>query len=292
LRNEILDRISACSPYEKHQDAVSQCQKGTCHWFVGDAKFKLWEKGDSKGILWGFGVPGAGKTILTSFVIEHLRQTLKHRHVAYLYCDYKDENQWPAPDLLASIVRQLAETDERMLAIATELWEEAMKQKGYERYQGNVPSHVLCLEEILQKFGKLSPHIFIVVDGLDEIPERNYRGVEIRKDFANSLQKLPENYHILITSRPHVGIGNLFRNCTGFEISPPSSDIETFVRSSFSTSTRLSQLLGREDDVKKRLVDTIVRQCSGMYESAPCHHARRITQLTRVKVLDGTTSDD
>ncbi|KAH6874258.1 ankyrin repeat-containing domain protein [Coprinopsis sp. MPI-PUGE-AT-0042] len=52
---------------------VSKATLGTGMWLVKGDKFRLWlePNGDIK-IFWGSGIPGAGKTLLASIVIEHL----------------------------------------------------------------------------------------------------------------------------------------------------------------------------------------------------------------------------
>lgn len=67
---------------------------------------------DTKGqTLFCPGIPGAGKTILTSIVIEHLHQKFENTDVAicYIYCDFRRQNDQGLADLLASLLKQLAE---------------------------------------------------------------------------------------------------------------------------------------------------------------------------------------
>lgn len=274
-----MDKISSSSPHQRHYDAKSQYEDGTCQWFIEDGRFKSWERGDCEAILWGFGVPGAGKTVLTSFVIDHLKGTLKHPHVAYLYGDYKDENQWSALSLLSSITRQLAETDQSIFAKVSEFWDDSAK-KYYNRHPFDLRWNVA----VLQHIGILVPDLFIIIDALDEIPHHTERGGEIRKEFADSLRELPDTYRIFVTSRPHLGMETLLGSLAKLEISPPKSDIKAFVRSKFSTSTRLRHLLGQNECLKEKFADALVDRSSGMFLMARLQ-LNQISSMVTVKQI-------
>ncbi|KAH6916386.1 hypothetical protein BKA70DRAFT_485389 [Coprinopsis sp. MPI-PUGE-AT-0042] len=61
-----------------YHDMLSKATAGTGMWLVKGDKFRLWlePNGDIK-IFWGSGIPGAGKTLLASIVIQHLEALCK-----------------------------------------------------------------------------------------------------------------------------------------------------------------------------------------------------------------------
>jgi hypothetical protein len=58
------------------------------------------------------GIPGAGKTILTSIVIDDLHTRFQDESsvgIAYLYCNFRQRDEQKAEGLLASLLKQLSQ---------------------------------------------------------------------------------------------------------------------------------------------------------------------------------------
>ena len=55
------------------------------------------------------GIPGAGKTMIAAIAIDHLLNTVQHsKHgVAYVYCNYKAQEEQDVSSALAAILKQL-----------------------------------------------------------------------------------------------------------------------------------------------------------------------------------------
>jgi hypothetical protein len=89
---------------------LSRRQAGTGQWLLESAEFQSWVETHQK-ILFCPRIPGVGKTILTSIVIDHL-YTKFHKDtvigIAYLFCDFRQQDEQKAEDLLASLLKQLA----------------------------------------------------------------------------------------------------------------------------------------------------------------------------------------
>lgn len=71
-------------------------------------KFQKWSD-ESKQTLFCPGIPGAGKTMVTSITVEHLQAKFQNDPgigIAYLYCNFRQQEQKPA-DLLLSLLKQL-----------------------------------------------------------------------------------------------------------------------------------------------------------------------------------------
>ncbi|KAJ3525468.1 hypothetical protein NM208_g11627 [Fusarium decemcellulare] len=101
----------------------------------------------------GAGIPGAGKTTLTSIVVDNLEARFSGNRevgIAYVYCDFRRQNVWGDEDLLASLLKQLAQGRPTLGEISTTL--------------GSV--------------ARLYSQVFIIVDALDEFQTSdNYRSI-------------------------------------------------------------------------------------------------------------------
>ncbi|KAL2150551.1 hypothetical protein VTH82DRAFT_7114 [Thermothelomyces myriococcoides] len=81
-------------PVERHQltdIAGGVCEKDTCKWLFDKAEWKNWKQGSESRLLWIYGLPGAGKTVLSYSMAEKLSEEAKkdnHLGFAYYYCSY------------------------------------------------------------------------------------------------------------------------------------------------------------------------------------------------------------
>ncbi|KAF4635076.1 hypothetical protein G7Y89_g3034 [Cudoniella acicularis] len=100
---------SKFNPYEKHRNANGLRYPNTVTWFFDSPEYKVWLETPNSGI-WLYGIPGAGKTILTSAVIEEVK-FLAYQNggfaVAYYYCEYKLEQTQRLSNILGSLIIQL-----------------------------------------------------------------------------------------------------------------------------------------------------------------------------------------
>ena len=99
-----------CDPSDNYHAALKRRQHGTGIWLTESDSFRIWSQKD-RGMFWLRGLPGSGKTVLTSTVIEYLQfsMTCKEKGVAlaYFYIDYRDPSKQNLDACLATLVRQV-----------------------------------------------------------------------------------------------------------------------------------------------------------------------------------------
>ncbi|TGZ76141.1 hypothetical protein EX30DRAFT_312931, partial [Ascodesmis nigricans] len=93
--------------YERHHKAQ---YKGTGQWIFEDSEFQKWRQ-LLEGVLWIQGKAGAGKSVLTSFIIDKLQKQDSNNkvccvHVYFFFRNGDDRTAGPAT-MLASLVEQL-----------------------------------------------------------------------------------------------------------------------------------------------------------------------------------------
>jgi DNA replication protein DnaC len=57
--------------------------------------------------LWIYGIPGCGKTILSSAIIENLRASLGSQFVLYFYFDFNNTAKQSLQNMIRSLISQL-----------------------------------------------------------------------------------------------------------------------------------------------------------------------------------------
>jgi hypothetical protein len=103
----ILDWITPIDYASQQSDFISRRQAGTGQWLLHSAEFHEWVEAD-KQILFCPGIPGAGKTILTSIIVDELTTRFyenKSVGIAYLYCNFRRKDDQEVQDLLASLLK-------------------------------------------------------------------------------------------------------------------------------------------------------------------------------------------
>jgi hypothetical protein len=113
-KKALLDNICNVDYLQQHRDAISRHHHGTGNWFLDEDKYQTWA-GSSCGTLICPGVPGAGKTIITAWIIEkQLRATQASRKpVVFIYYNYKRQDQQTLRHTLQNFLRQVVAQQKR-----------------------------------------------------------------------------------------------------------------------------------------------------------------------------------
>ncbi|KAJ7755259.1 hypothetical protein B0H16DRAFT_732523 [Mycena metata] len=204
-KKQIMDWITSLNFFQRQADIFSLWQPGTGQWLLSNPKFYKWESVPGQ-ILWCRGIPGAGKTILSSLVIHHLRDQFRDGNigVACIYLDHKETEAQTPVNLLAGLWKQLVV--DKPLTIAV--------QELYRHHQQRDTSPVIDeVFSILQAAVAERSGVYFVIDALDEYPEHQ-RNILLR--YLSRLQAPTISF--LITSRPHVTLAPFFTEPQTLEI--------------------------------------------------------------------------
>ncbi|RYP18976.1 hypothetical protein DL767_009724 [Monosporascus sp. MG133] len=108
-RNKILDWLTPIDYGPQQSDFIARREDGTGQWLLHSDHLREW-LGKSKQVLFCPGMPGAGKTILTSVVIKHLWDTFQNDPtiaIAYIYCNFRQQYEQKIGDLLSTRLGEL-----------------------------------------------------------------------------------------------------------------------------------------------------------------------------------------
>lgn len=109
--HEILDWLTPRDYSYLQRRYLAKLQPGTGQWFLNSAGYQTWLNAGGQ-VLFCPGIPGAGKTIMTATVIEDLHDKFQSDSsigIAYLYCDFRRQDEQKAEDLLISLLKQLSQ---------------------------------------------------------------------------------------------------------------------------------------------------------------------------------------
>ena len=111
-REKVLDWVCTINHEQKHHDLRLPRVDGTGEWFLDIPEYRRWrdEPHLHSNVLWCQGIQGSGKSVLTSLVIDQLKERLADATVAiaHFYLDYRDQETQSAEDVIASLLKQVA----------------------------------------------------------------------------------------------------------------------------------------------------------------------------------------
>ncbi|KAH6668301.1 hypothetical protein B0J14DRAFT_158963 [Halenospora varia] len=121
----ILDWLTSIDYTAQQSDFISRRQEGTGQWLLESAEFRAWVE-TKKQTLFCPGIPGAGKTILTSIMVNEL--TIRFSNdptigLAFIYFNFRRQDEQKIDDLLASLLKKLAESQPYLPVTVKELYD-------------------------------------------------------------------------------------------------------------------------------------------------------------------------
>ncbi|KAL1602368.1 hypothetical protein SLS60_005784 [Paraconiothyrium brasiliense] len=259
MHSKIVEWISPTNYPAQQSDTISRRQKGTGQWFLDAPEFTTW-LGKPRGTLFCPGIPGAGKTIVAAIAIDYLLKSVQSSSVglAYVYCNYKAQEEQGTSSILAAIVKQLVQGQ----SLKGEPVERLHKQHAD---RGTKPS----LEEIfdaLQEVVAMYPKIYVVVDALDEC--RNNDGT--RSQLLARLRDLQvgADVRIMATSRYIPEIEDGFQTAMKLEIRASDEDVRQYIA---GQEYRLPRCIRRDPALQTMIQDKLVKAVGGMFLLARLH---------------------
>jgi Cdc6-like AAA superfamily ATPase len=249
----ILNWLTQIDFVSQQNDFITRRQAGTGQWLLDSTQYQSWLE-TNKQTLFCPGIPGAGKTILTSIVVEELTKWFSNDPtigIAYVYCNFKRQDEQKIENLLASLLRQLAESQPSLPGAVTELYDSHKTKQTR-------PS----LDEIsrsLQVVTTLFSRVFIIVDALDECQISD----GCRQRFLLSLFDLQAKCgaNLFATSRPISSIEKEFEGNSKLEIRASEEDVQEYLNSHLF---RLPKFVDRSPKLQEEIKTDIVKAVDGM----------------------------
>ena len=251
----ILDWVASNEHGNRHTDNLSRRLAGTDQWLLDLDRFKDWQA-EAKRSLFCHGMQGAGKTVLTAVVVDHLYAHKRANKdpcaigIAFLYCRREDAKSQTHESLLLSILRHFSRG-------LPSLHQDVRKLHQQHQGAGTRPlvSEILrCLQSTLRMYGRA----FIVVDALDECEPR------CRSRLLDSLFQLQEDHgvNLFVTTRPHDGIESRFPKDSTLEIKADGTDIRRYLEAGME---ELPGFVKNTPELREKIKDDIVAAVCGMF---------------------------
>ncbi|KAF3097254.1 hypothetical protein TWF102_003923 [Orbilia oligospora] len=267
-KRRIINWASTANPRAAHQNNLSLRYAGTAEWFADRDEYQTW-RNTPNARLWLSGIPGAGKTVMVSSIIESIIDEMEDSDaIAFHYCDFKSKDSQTLDNILCSLIMQVS----KQSASAFDILEEVYIKHNPDGSIGSCLGDCgVDLIQILSQVSKPYANLIIVVDGLDECTNR--------ADLAQQLSRLPDigpnPIKVLLCSRPEPDLENVLSTYDRIEVAASKSDVQLYVALAVEDRIRSKKLrLGRprpgKPDMKPLIIDSLVEGCKGMFQWAVC----------------------
>ncbi|KAK4656897.1 hypothetical protein QC762_208180 [Podospora pseudocomata] len=251
---EVLDWLTKIDYGPQQSDYLKRRQPGTGQWLLDSEKFKGWLSASNQ-TLFCPGIPGAGKTILTSVVVDHLGSKFHNDPkigIAYIYFNFQRQDKQTIDDLLASVLKQIAESQPSVPGSVKDLFDKHKTKRTRPLLDETL--------RVLQSVAATCSRVFIVVDALDECQTSE----SCRKRFLSELFNLQKMHgiNIFATSRSITEIVDRFKTSISLEIRASTADVAQYLEGHIS---QLPSFVQQNRRLREEITAGISEAVDGMF---------------------------
>ncbi|KAI0444158.1 hypothetical protein F4803DRAFT_561045 [Xylaria telfairii] len=241
---EILDWISRIDYGPQQSNILNMAQQGTGQWFLNCVQYQDWLHAGTK-TLFCPGMPGAGKTVLTSIIINDLWTRFREDTaigLAYIYCDFRRKEEQKLQDLNCSLLKQLAERHPNLPEDLKDLY----RGHATRRTRPSPKELSKALRSTVATYSR----VYVVIDALDECEVSN----GCRDRFLSEIFDIQSGgkVRLLATSRYNPLIEDRFKD----------DDIQRYLDDHIS---ELPAFIKDDSDLRREIKTSIARAADGMF---------------------------
>ncbi|KZL65007.1 ankyrin repeat protein [Colletotrichum incanum] len=225
----------------------------TGQWLLNSPEFQSWLQTDRQ-TLFCPGLPGAGKTIVTSIVVEHLHNRYEDDSsigVAYIFCNFQRQDEQKLGNLLATMLQQLCHGKSPLPEEVKNLYRK--HQKADTR-----PSRseiVKTLRAVAARHTK----VYILVDALDECQNDD----SCRDNLIYEISSFASfgNINVFATSRHIPNITDQFKEDVKLEIQASQKDVERYLDNhllNLNVPASIKSNSDLKEEIKTRIVQFLL----------------------------------
>ncbi|KAH6904523.1 hypothetical protein BKA70DRAFT_1297030 [Coprinopsis sp. MPI-PUGE-AT-0042] len=251
---DILNWLSPLNFRSILQDNLEKRVENTGEWLLKAECFRQWVRARiaDGSIIWGTGMPGAGKTMLASIVIEHLqdlaeRNPAENMSVMFAYCRYTEP--LTVKNILAALVRQTLERQPSLISMLQPLHARNIcEQTSLTKSQ---------LTAVLKDISRGFSVNYYILDGLDEALD------DIQFNLLKTLSSLGGNF--FITSRPLEILKSRLPDAGHFTIEAKEEDIRLLIEARIQENPTLEAAMQNEQPLGMDVVRSVQTKSAGMF---------------------------
>lgn len=202
------------------------------------------------------GIPGAGKTMMSSIVVDDLRNTFGDNDrigIACLFCSYKSQNEQTSADLLASLLKQLVQELPVLPDVVKTLYERHAKTNTRPSFR----ELSMVLHSVVDSYFR----VFFVIDALDECTNIDRSREHLLREVFNLQSQT--RISLFATSRFIAEIEKEFEGSISLKIRASDEDVQRYLDERIPQLLRssISKYAGLQDMIRREILKAV----DGMY---------------------------
>jgi len=249
-KKDMLKWLYKVDPFENHSAARTKWEPGTGEWFTSSHEFTSWLLPGRS--LWLYGIPGAGKTVLSSTIVERIKECLGRFPLCF-YFDYRDQRKQSVVNMLYTVLAQLAEN-----GVPPEI-QELYKMSAHGTRDATIGQLKETFLSIAKRIASGRHTTYLVLDALDECEDR----AMLLSVMAEICQSACIN--VLTTSRPEQDISSVLKEIVTYNIPIQNEKVNEDIKTHIQTCLKNDHKLRKWDDEAKILVaNRLTYKANGM----------------------------
>ncbi|KAG2006936.1 ankyrin repeat domain-containing protein 50 [Coprinopsis cinerea AmutBmut pab1-1] len=232
-----------------HNDMKKKRIPETGNWFITSKEYKDWK--DTKGaVLCATGIPGAGKTVLMSRVIDDLLplEESADQKICILFIYNRYNETFSVGDILKSFILQILQRHSHLVDLVKPLYRRGL-------LENTSPSD----DDLLRVLLKLEDHFdrtYCAIDGVDEVDRKNL------VDLILVLEQLQGN--VIFASRPLESLRTSLKNAVYLTLLAQDHDLRLLVDDRLRRYSGLCRILEKHN-YREEAIRRITEKAAGMF---------------------------
>ncbi|KAK4059302.1 hypothetical protein Trihar35433_11055 [Trichoderma harzianum] len=259
--------LSPPNPSENYNNGIKHRYGDSGQWFLQSKEYSLW-KSRPNSFLWLQGIPGCGKTVLSSIIVKDLEDN-NVKNVLYFFFDFTNRDKRLFDKALGSLVLQLYCKNENTRKPLDSLYDSC--GKGITR-----PS----ADQLFETFQNMLQHageIRVILDALDECQTRKEHPTGGLLTSIEALATSQQtNIHLLVTARPEQDITSSIGSWARSQDIVPlqrglvAGDILAYIKARVRSGEGPLKRWNERPEVQNEIETRLSKEANGMFRWVTC----------------------
>lgn len=262
-QRDLTARIRSLDFLAKHRSVEAIRLDCTGTWLLEDMSFQLWmTEAPSSGFAL-YGIPGSGKMVLASNVIDFIASSLSQSEngLCYHYCDYTEVSSLQSPTIWRSLTKQLFQQLATDLEVLPDQTASLLRNITEAQNTTAQLTPLACFKEVTRRFKR----VVVIVDALDELPEAERKG--LLRTLVSFVEQETPKMKVFVTCRQgEVRVRHILKPFHHIELDPEilEDDMSRFVISTVNEKLQSGELALSNLNLKDVIISTLNKGAKDM----------------------------
>ncbi|KAF8467186.1 hypothetical protein BDZ91DRAFT_848457 [Kalaharituber pfeilii] len=263
-RQRQLRRISDYNHTITFLEFANASHSCTGRWLFEMDEYKQWVQSNHSSLLWCYGIPGSGKSVLSTSIMKHLLDTCVQEtqndsgktFIGYFFCTFSDYRSLKFEEIIRSLVKQVLSVFD-----GPSEFEEYLAR--FFEQCNNIPSTDLW-KELFIRTCRIPNHIYLIIDGIDECPGSIQAQI---LELINQILSILRCIKVFLSSRKEIYLARNLRNAISISIDEVKQrpEIEGYIDASLKQRLDDGRLQVQDPAMANEIKEALMVGVEGMF---------------------------